>query len=133
MLKFEHKCLGLYLGLLFGLIFTPLSHAQFTDAPLDRDPSPQTCTPQDRYPEGQVQICLDCAGRLYVNGIRVSVSDLDLVLTRLKAAPKPLLYKVKANTDAEMTTYLKVRSLMDAHKILPEYKITLASRRSLCR
>ena len=99
----------------------------------DRDPSPQTCIPQDRYPEGQVQICLDCTGRLYVNGIRVSVPDLDLVLSRLKTTPKPLHYKVIANTDAEMSTYLKVRSLMDTHEISPEYKITLASRRSLCR
>jgi len=104
----------------FGSI-SPPSHAQLDDTLSDRDL------------EGRVQICLDCKGRLFVNGVPVSVADLDLVLTRLKSAAKPLHYKVKANTDAKLETYLKVRNLFESHNISPEYKITFASRRSLCR
>lgn len=121
------------LTLFFGLIFVPPAQAQLSEVFPDHDPSPQSCAPLDRYPEDQVQICLDCNGRLYVNGVRVSVTDLDLVLIQLKKVPKPLRYKVLANTDVDMTTYLKLRSLMDRHRISPDYKITLASRRSLCR
>jgi len=93
----------------------------------------RTCYPKESYPKDQVEICVECSGHVFVNGIPVSVDDIETVIERLKTVqPKPS-FKVVTRTDAELGTYLKIRSLLETHNITPKYRILSASSRSLCR
>lgn len=74
-----------------------------------------------------------CNGRILVNGVPVALKDIDTLLIKFKSVPKKLRYKVTAKTDVELGAFLALKDLIKKHDIKPDYQITLASRRSLCR
>ncbi len=91
------------------------------------------CFDRKSYAEDIVEICMACDGRILVNGVPVALADMDTLFLQLKSVPKKLRYKVTAKTDVELGAYLELKNLIEKHKISPEFRITFASRRSLCR
>lgn len=91
------------------------------------------CFDRKSYAEDQVEICMACDGRILVNGVPVALQDMDKLFSQLKTVPKQLRYKVTAKTDVELGAYLGLQKLLEKHEIVPDYRIALASRRSLCR